>query len=56
MTSALLVSVFLPRLIVVLLVISGSPMFKGVEKLAYKFLHCKHDLEQEHAQQFAAVA
>jgi hypothetical protein len=31
-------------------------MFKGVEKLAYKFLHCKHDLEQEHAQQFAAVA
>ena len=36
--------------------------FKLLEKLAYKFLHCKHDLEQEqkqeqeHAQQLVAVA
>jgi predicted DNA repair protein MutK len=55
--SALLISAFLPWLIVVLLVIGGLYLcFEGVEKLAHKFLHSKHDLEQEHAQKLAAVA
>ena len=55
--SALLISAFLPWLIVVLLVIGGMYLcFEGVEKLAHKFLHSKDDLEQEHAQKLAAVA
>jgi predicted DNA repair protein MutK len=55
--SALLISAFLPWLIVVLLVIGGMYLcFEGVEKLTHKFLHSKHDLEQEHAQKLAAVA
>jgi len=55
--SALLISAFLPWLIVVLLVIGGLYLcFEGVEKLAHKFLHSKGDLEQKHAQKLAAVA
>jgi hypothetical protein len=55
--SALLISAFLPWLIVVLLVIGGLYLcFEGVEKLAHKFLHSKDDIDKEHAQKFAAVA
>lgn len=55
--SALLISAFLPWLIVVLMVIGGLYLcFEGVEKLAHKFLHSKEELEQEHAQKLAAVA
>tara|TARA_R110002167_G_scaffold85860_1_gene232566 strand:- start:1340 stop:2275 length:936 start_codon:yes stop_codon:yes gene_type:complete len=55
--SALLISAFLPWLIVVLLVIGGLYLcFEGVEKLAHKFLHSKDELEQEHAKKLAAVA
>jgi len=55
--SALLISAFLPWLIVVLLVIGGLYLcFEGVEKLAYKFLHSKNDIDKEHAQKLAAVA
>jgi predicted DNA repair protein MutK len=55
--SALLISAFLPWLIVVLLVIGGLYLcFEGVEKLAHKFLHSKDELQKEHAQKLAAVA
>lgn len=55
--SALLISAFLPWLIVILLVIGGLYLcFEGVEKLAHKFLHSKDELQQEHAQKLAAVA
>jgi hypothetical protein len=55
--SALLISAFLPWLIVVLMVIGGLYLcFEGVEKLAHKFLHSKEELAQEHAQKLAAVA
>lgn len=55
--SALLISAFLPWLIVVLMVIGGLYLcFEGVEKLAHKFLHSKDELQQEHAQKLAAVA
>ena len=55
--SALLISAFLPWLIVVLLVIGGLYLcFEGVEKLAHKFLHSKDDIDKEHAQKLAAVA
>jgi predicted DNA repair protein MutK len=55
--SALLISAFLPWLIVVLLVIGGLYLcFEGVEKLAHKFMHSKEELELEHAQKLAAVA
>ncbi|WP_339726331.1 DUF808 domain-containing protein [uncultured Paraglaciecola sp.] len=55
--SALLISAFLPWLIVVLLVIGGLYLcFEGVEKLAHKFLHSKEELAQEHAKKLAAVA
>jgi predicted DNA repair protein MutK len=55
--SALLISAFLPWLIVVLLVIGGLYLcFEGVEKLAHKFLHSKDELQKEHAQKLKAVA
>jgi predicted DNA repair protein MutK len=55
--SALLISAFMPWLIVVLLVIGGLYLcFEGAEKLANKFLHSKDKLEQEHSQKLAAVA
>jgi len=55
--SALLISAFLPWLIVVLLVIGGLYLcFEGVEKLAHKFLYSKDYLEKEHGQKLAAVA
>jgi predicted DNA repair protein MutK len=55
--SALLISAFMPWLIVVLLLIGGLYLcFEGAEKLANKFLHSKDKLEQEHSQKLAAVA
>ena len=40
-----------------LLVIGGLYLcFEGVEKLAYKFLHSKDEIDKEHAQKLAAVA
>lgn len=55
--SALLISAFLPWLIVVLLVIGGLYLcYEGVEKLTHKFLHSKDEMDKEHAQKLAAVA
>jgi predicted DNA repair protein MutK len=55
--SALLISAFLPWLIVVLLVIGGLYLcFEGVEKLAHKFIHSKDEIDKEHAQKLAAIA
>ncbi len=55
--SALLISAFVPWLIIVLMVIGGVYLcFEGVEKLAHKFFHSKQELEQEHAHMLAAVA
>ena len=55
--SALLISAFLPWLIVVLLVIGGLYLcFEGAEKLAHKWLHSKEDLEQQHKQNLQAIA
>ncbi|MGJ8680273.1 DUF808 domain-containing protein [Paraglaciecola sp.] len=55
--SALLISAFLPWLIIVLLVIGGLYLcFEGVEKLAHKFLHSKDELAEEHRQKLQAVA
>lgn len=55
--SALLISAFLPWLIVVLLVTGGLYLcFEGVEKLAHKYLHTKDDLQKQHAQKLAALA
>lgn len=55
--SALLISAFLPWLIVVLLVIGGLYLcFEGVEKLAHKFIHSKDEIDKEHAQKLVAIA
>ena len=55
--SALLISAFLPWLIVVLLVIGGLYLcFEGVEKLAHKFTHSKDEIDKAHAQQLKDVA
>ncbi|WP_299083856.1 DUF808 domain-containing protein [uncultured Paraglaciecola sp.] len=55
--SALLISAFLPWLIVVLLVLGGLYLcFEGVEKLAHKFLHSRDEIDLQHAQKLAAVA
>jgi predicted DNA repair protein MutK len=55
--SALLISAFLPWLIIVLLVIGGLYLcYEGVEKLAHKYLHSKDEIDKEHAQKLAAVA
>lgn len=55
--SALLISAFLPRLIVVLLVMGGLYLcFEGIEKLAHKFLHSKDEIEKDHGQKLTALA
>jgi hypothetical protein len=55
--SALLISAFLPWLIVALLVIGGLYLcYEGVEKLAHKFIHSKDGINKEHAQKLEAVA
>ncbi|MGS2721817.1 DUF808 domain-containing protein [Paraglaciecola aestuariivivens] len=55
--SALLISAFMPWLIVVLMVIGGIYLcFEGMEKLAHKFLHSKQDLAQQQTQKLAAIA
>ncbi|HWV14708.1 MAG TPA: DUF808 domain-containing protein [Cellvibrio sp.] len=54
--AALLISAFIPWLIMPLLMLGGAYLcFEGVEKLAHKFLHAKE--EQQHQQELAeAVA
>ncbi|ABG42110.1 protein of unknown function DUF808 [Paraglaciecola sp. T6c] len=55
--SALLISAFLPWLIVVLLVIGGLYLcFEGFEKVAHKWLHSEEEREAEHQAQLNAIA
>lgn len=55
--SALLISAFLPWLIVVLLVIGGLYLcFEGFEKISYKWLHSKAEREAEHQAKLVALA
>jgi len=55
--AALLISAFIPWLIVPLLMIGGAYLcFEGFEKLAHKFLHPKHEVEQKDQELIEAVA
>lgn len=55
--AALLISAFVPWLIVPLLMIGGAYLcFEGFEKLAHKFLHSKEENNQHHQQLIEAVA
>lgn len=55
--SALLISAFLPWLIIVLLVIGGLYLcYEGFEKVAHKWLHSKEELEAEHQAMLTALA
>lgn len=55
--SALLISAFLPWLIVVLLVIGGLYLcFEGFEKISHKWLHSKAEREAEHQAKLVALA
>lgn len=55
--SALLISAFLPWLIIVLLVIGGLYLcYEGFEKIAHKWLHSKAELEAEHEALLSALA
>lgn len=55
--AALLISAFIPWLIVPLLMVGGAYLcFEGFEKLAHKFLHSKDEEKQHHAKLIAAVA
>lgn len=55
--AALLISVFVPWLIVPLLMIGGAYLcFEGFEKLAHKFLHSKHEVQQHNQELIEAVA
>eukprot|EP00919_Chromeraceae_sp_WS-2016_P030816 GHVR01072932.1.p1 GENE.GHVR01072932.1~~GHVR01072932.1.p1 ORF type:complete len:315 (+),score=34.96 GHVR01072932.1:267-1211(+) len=55
--SALLISAFLPWLIIVLLVIGGLYLcFEGFEKVAHKWLHSEEEREAEHQAQLNAIA
>ncbi|WP_323815115.1 DUF808 domain-containing protein [Cellvibrio sp. NN19] len=55
--AALLISAFVPWLIVPLLMIGGTYLcFEGFEKLAHKFLHPKHEKEQHQRELIDAVA
>jgi predicted DNA repair protein MutK len=55
--AALLISAFVPWLIVPLLMIGGAYLcFEGFEKLAHKFLHPKHEVEQQQKELIEAVA
>ncbi|MEW5838033.1 MAG: DUF808 domain-containing protein [Pseudomonadota bacterium] len=54
--AALLISALAPALIIPLLMLGGAYLcFEGVEKLAHKFLHSKHEDEVEHAKLTEAV-
>ena len=55
--SALLISAFIPWLIIVLLVIGGLYLcFEGFEKVAHKWLHSKEQREAEHQAKLNAIA
>jgi predicted DNA repair protein MutK len=55
--SALLISAFMPWLIVVLLVTGGLYLcFEGFEKISHKWLHSKAELEAQHQAKLAALA
>ena len=55
--AALLISAFVPWLIIPLLMIGGAYLcFEGFEKLAHKFLHSKEDDNKHHKELIAAVA
>ena len=55
--AALLISAFVPWLIVPLLMIGGAYLcFEGFEKLAHKYLHPKHEKDQQHRELIQAVA
>lgn len=55
--AALLISAFVPWLILPLLMIGGAYLcFEGFEKLAHKFLHPKHEVEQQQKELIEAVA
>lgn len=56
MPSALLISAFLPWLIIVLLMIGGLYLcFEGFEKAAHKWLHSKKQLEIEYQAMLSAL-
>lgn len=55
--AALLISAFIPWLIVPLLMIGGAYLcFEGFEKLAHKFFHSHHEKEQRQRELIDAVA
>jgi len=55
--AALLISAFVPWLIMPLLMIGGAYLcYEGFEKLAHKFLHPKHEVEQKNQELIEAVA
>ena len=55
--QALLISAFIPWLIIVLLVIGGLYLcFEGFEKVAHKWLHSKEEREAEHQAKLNAIA
>lgn len=55
--AALLISAFVPWLIVPLLVIGGAYLcFEGFEKLAHKYMHSKQEEAQHHRELIEAVA
>ena len=55
--AALLISAFIPWLIIPLLMVGGAYLcFEGFEKLAHKYLHSKQEDEQHHRELIQAVA
>jgi predicted DNA repair protein MutK len=55
--AALLISAFIPWLIIPLLMVGGAYLcFEGFEKLAHKYLHSKQEDEQHHRELIRAVA
>ncbi|MFQ3235689.1 MAG: putative DNA repair protein MutK [Paraglaciecola sp.] len=55
--SALLISAFMPWLIVVLLVMGGLYLcFEGFEKISHKWLHSKAERDAQHQAKLAALA
>jgi len=54
--AALAISAFLPWAITPLMMIGGAYLcYEGVEKLAHRFLHSKHEGEQHHAEHVQAL-
>jgi predicted DNA repair protein MutK len=55
--GALLISAFIPWLIIPLLMVGGAYLcFEGFEKLAHKYLHSKQEDDQHHQELIQAVA